>query len=98
MMVALGDHVSLVMIPTHQSLTKFHLALVPIKNADAYTSCEQEVWEEVKRFQTSLRKTFKKMKKGVLFMETVLETKSFNQTKMEVSERSGGRLRKTRNI
>ena len=84
LLLALGEHVSLVMIPSHQALCKFHLALVPVQHADAMTACDNEVWDEVARFKTYLRKAFKKMKKRPLYLETVLETKSFHQTRIDV--------------
>jgi len=56
------------MIPNHQSLCKFHLALVPVSHVDAMTACENEVWEEMGKFKSSLRKTFKKMKKRPLYV------------------------------
>lgn len=85
-LVSLGNHVSLVMAPLNLSLTAGrHLYIVPIKHAESLVACEEEVWDEIKRFQTSLRNLFEKeYKQGVLFSETVLPTNNFWQSKMEV--------------
>lgn len=85
-LISLGNHVSLVMAPPNLSLTPGrHLYLVPIKHSDSLVGCEEEVWDELVRFQTSLRNMFEKeFGQGVLFSETVMPTKGFWQTKMEV--------------
>lgn len=84
LMIALGDHVSLVLTPSHLSLVEGHCYLVPVKHAQSFCACENEVWEEISRFRTSLRSMFAKEGKGVIFMETVLESNSFWQARMEV--------------
>ena len=83
-LIALGDHVSLVIAPSHLSLVKGHCYLVPIKHAPSLCSCDDDAWNEMKRFQTSIRSTFAKLGKGVLFCETVLDAKSFWQARLEV--------------
>lgn len=85
-LLSLGNHVSFLMAPLNLSLTPgLHFYLVPIKHAESLAGCEEEVWDEIQRFQTSLRNLFEKeYKQGLLFSETVLPTKSFSQTKMEV--------------
>ncbi len=73
------------LVPSHLQLVQNQLFLVPLKHADAFVSCEDEVWDEVQRFKTSLRAMFKKEHgMGVLFCETVLPTKSLWQARMDV--------------
>jgi len=84
MLLSLGDHVSLVLVPSHSQLVKSQCYLVPIKHAEAFVSCEDEVWDEVGRFKSSLGAMFRKEGKGVLFCETVLPSKSLWQTRMDV--------------
>ena len=84
LMIALGDHVALVLAPSHMSLVKGHCYLVPVKHAQSFCSCDNEVWEEVNRFRNSLRQMYAKEGKGVLFCETVLEAKGFWQARMDV--------------
>eukprot|EP00550_Attheya_septentrionalis_P011020 CAMPEP_0198305910 /NCGR_PEP_ID=MMETSP1449-20131203/58149_1 /TAXON_ID=420275 /ORGANISM="Attheya septentrionalis, Strain CCMP2084" /LENGTH=440 /DNA_ID=CAMNT_0044008455 /DNA_START=70 /DNA_END=1392 /DNA_ORIENTATION=- len=84
MLLSLGDHVSLVLAPPHLALTKNHCYLVPLKHAESFVSCEDEVWDEVQRFRTSLRHMFRAQGKGVLFCETVLPSKSLWQARMDV--------------
>mmetsp|Transcript_182 Transcript_182/g.338 ORF Transcript_182/g.338 Transcript_182/m.338 type:complete len:468 (+) Transcript_182:58-1461(+) len=83
-LLSLGDHVSMVMIPSHLSLTSDHLFLVPVQHAESFASCENEVWNEVSHFKASLRRMLKKEGKGVLFCETVLPSKGFWQTRMDI--------------
>lgn len=83
-LLALGDFMSLVLVPTHLQLVPYQCYLVPIQHSESFVSCEDEVWEEVQRFKTSLRNMFRQEDKGVLFCETVLSTKSLWQTRMDV--------------
>jgi hypothetical protein len=84
-LLALGDHVTLVMAPSNRSLIPgAHFYLVPIQHAPSLTSCEDDdVWNEIHRFQSSLRNMFAQNNKAVLFCETVLPSAIFWQTKME---------------
>ena len=75
-LLALGDHVSLVLCPSHLALTRGHCLLVPIKHSDSFRSCEDEVWDEVQRFRTSLRNMFRQKGGGMLFCETVTPSSS----------------------
>jgi len=84
-LLALGNHVSLAMAPSNLSLTPGqHLYIVPIKHVESLAACEDEVWDEVVRFQTSLRALYRQQGKDVLFCETVLPQSGFWQTKLEV--------------
>jgi hypothetical protein len=85
-LLSLGNYVSLVMAPLNLSLKSgHHFFLVPIKFAESLASCENDVWDEVVRYQTSLRNMYEKeYNQGVLFCETVLPTKKFRQTRLEV--------------
>jgi hypothetical protein len=83
-LLALGDHVSLVMAPDHLAVTAGqHFYLVPLKHVESLTAAEDDVWEEIQRFQGSLRACFAKDGKNVLFCETVLNNTGFWQTKLE---------------
>lgn len=84
MLLSLGDHVSLVMSPHHLSLVNSQCFLVPVKYSESFVSCENEVWDEVQRYQSSLRSFFRKEGKGVLFCETVLTCKELWQTRIDV--------------
>jgi hypothetical protein len=84
-LLALGNHVSMVMVPPHLSLTPgTQVYLVPIKHADSLVNCEDDVWNEISQFQTALRKMYAKENKEVLFIETVLpSSKGLWQTRLE---------------
>ena len=83
-LLALGNHVSLVMAPSNLSLTPGqHFYLVPIKHVESLAACEEEVWDEVVRFQSSLRVLYRQQGRDVLFCETVLPQSGFWQTKLE---------------
>ena len=84
-LVSQGEHVSLVMAPFNRSLKNgHHFYLVPVKHSESFTACEYDVWDEVQRFQTSLRNLYEKeYKKCLIFSETVMPNKSFWQARME---------------
>jgi hypothetical protein len=87
-LLALGNHVSLVMAPPNASLQPgLHFYLVPIKHADSFVDCgsdDHAIWDEVRRFQTSLSNLFARDKMGIVLCETVLPNKGFWQTKLQV--------------
>lgn len=85
-LLALGNHVSLVMAPPNASLIEgHHFYLVPIKHSSSFVDCEDDgVWDEVQRFHTALSNMYATKRKGVLLCETVMPSKSFWQTKMDV--------------
>ena len=83
-LLALGNHVSMVLCPSNLSLVKDSCYLVPIRHAESFVACEDEVWDEVQRFRTSLRRIFGKQGMGVLFCETVLPSKNLWQARMDV--------------
>lgn len=83
-LLALGNHVSLMLCPSNLALTDYSCYLVPIRHAESFRACEDEVWDEVQRFRTSLRRMFAKTGQGVLFCETVLPSKNLWQARMEV--------------
>ena len=72
------------MVPSHLQLVPNQCYLVPIQHSEAFVSCEDEVWDEIQRFKTSLRTMFQKEKLGILFCETVLPTKSLWQARIDV--------------
>ena len=83
MLIALGNHVSLVMVPSHLSLFPGNcFYLVPLQHADSLIRCDDNIWDEIHKFQTSLRTLFGKEGKDVIFTETVLGTQGFWQTRL----------------
>ena len=83
-LLALGNHVYIMLCPSNLALTELSCYLVPIRHAESFRACEDEVWDEVQRFHTSLRRMFAKTGQGVLFCETVLPSKNLWQARMEV--------------
>lgn len=85
-LIALGDKCSLVMCPTHLALnqesksssssfwTGGQCFIVPLPHCESFVGLDEEVWQEVYRFQKSLRKMFKREGREVLFLETVTRT------------------------
>jgi hypothetical protein len=85
-LLAFGKHVSLMMAPLNASLDPGHqFFLVPLKHSPSFVDCDDHgVWEEIKLFRTSLENMYAKDRKGVVLLETVLPSKGFWQTKMEI--------------
>ena len=89
-LIALGERVSLVMTPSHKRLQQPHRPssrksssdgwqggqcyIVPLNYSESFVALDEEVWYEVKRFQSALRHMFLKEGKGVIFLETVTRT------------------------
>ena len=87
-LIALGDHTSLVMCPTHLALNQEESSssssstvwtggqcfIVPLPHCESFVGLDEEVWQEVYRFQQSLRDMFRKEGREVLFLETVTRT------------------------
>lgn len=83
-LLALGNTVSLVMAPREHSLIPGkHFYLVPIAHAPSLTTCDETVWNELRRFQSSLRALSRADNQKILFYETVLPSKNVWQTRME---------------
>ena len=101
-LIALGERVSLAMTPVHTRLQQ-HLSsgkagsrwvggncyIVSLPYAESFVGLDEEVWAEVRRFQSSLRLMFQREGRGVIFQETVTRTTSSGggmalQAKMEV--------------
>jgi hypothetical protein len=83
MLLALGNHVSLLMAPAHVSLfSGDQFYLVPLQQAESFVGCDDNVWNEIYRFQRALRTMYSKEGKDVLFMETVIGGKGFWQTRL----------------
>ena len=87
-LIALGDHTSLVMCPTHLALNQEESSssssstvwnggqcfIVPLPHCESFVGLDEEVWQEVYRFQQSLRDMFRKEGREVIFLETVTRT------------------------
>ena len=85
LLLSLGDHVSLVLVPPHIALVPGHVYLVPVKHAESFVNCEDDVWDEIQRFRNSIRKMYHtKDNSSVLFCETVLPSKGLWQARMDV--------------
>jgi len=84
MLISLGNHVSLVMAPSHMSLFPGNcFYIVPLQHADSLVRCDDDAWNEIRKFQASLRKLYAKEGKDVIFTETVLDGKGFWQTRLQ---------------
>ncbi|KAL9181872.1 hypothetical protein ACHAXT_012215 [Thalassiosira profunda] len=97
-LIALGEKTSLVLTPTHKRLEQDvkkgmwgggQCYIVPLSYSESFVGLDEEVWYEVRRFQSSLRRMFQSEGRGVLFIETVTRTSRGGggtalQAKMEV--------------
>ena len=89
-LIALGDKVSLVLVPSKYALVEGHCYIVPLSYSDSFVAVDEEIWSEVKKFQHSLSQMYNKMKKKLIFLETASHTSkggggaSGLQCKMEV--------------
>ena len=85
-LLALGNFVSLICAPPSQWITSDPpptLYLVPIKFADRLVACDDQVWDEVRRFHSALTRMYAKAYNCSLIMcETV--TSNMYQTKLEL--------------
>jgi len=82
-LIALGEKVSLVMTPTRKRLQQHakkgawdggQCYIVPLSYSESFVGLDEEVWYEVKRFQSSIRQMFREEGRGVIFLETVTRT------------------------
>ncbi|KAL7552904.1 hypothetical protein ACHAWF_016156 [Thalassiosira exigua] len=82
-LIALGERTSLVMTAAHRRLRQDakrggwdggQCSIVPLPYSESFVGLDEEVWREVARFQSSLRRMFRKEGRGVLFLETVTRT------------------------
>lgn len=84
-LLASGQHVSLVLAPPKLSLTPGeHFYLVPIQHVSSLAAADDQVWEEIGRFQTSLRNMYATKKKCIVCCEFVPPSQQFHQTRLEV--------------
>ena len=89
-LLALGEHVSLVMAPPNASLIPgHHFYIVPLKHSPSLVHVMAEddmsIWKEIQRFQTSLQNLYARQGKSVIMLETVLDhSKGLWQTKLEI--------------
>ena len=56
LMVSMGDHAYLMLVPPEESLCWGHCLIVPIESVNSMTQCDERVWEEVRGFQKSLER------------------------------------------
>ncbi|KAL7507283.1 hypothetical protein ACHAXN_006836 [Cyclotella atomus] len=73
-LIALGDKVSLVLVPSKYALVEGHCYIVPLSYSESFVNLDEEVWYEVNRFQSSLKQMFAEKKKGLIFLETASRT------------------------
>jgi len=88
-LLALGNHMSLIMAPPNASLIGGnHFYIVPLKHTPSFVTAESDAWNEVLQFQTSLQNLYARQGKSVILLETVLEQSKGGsgiwQTKLEV--------------
>jgi hypothetical protein len=86
-LIALGDKVSLVLVPSKYSLVEGHCYIVPLSYSESFVNLDEEVWYEINRFQSSLSQLYAKSKKKLIFLETVSRTSSSGgtlQCRMEI--------------
>jgi hypothetical protein len=88
-LIALGDKVSLVLVPSKYALVEGHCYIVPLSYSDSFVNLDEEIWYEVHRFQSSLSQMFAKTKQGCILLETASHTSKNGDTtglqcKMEV--------------
>ncbi|GAX27832.1 hypothetical protein FisN_13Hh061 [Fistulifera solaris] len=81
-----GNHVTLVLAPSKLSLYPGeHFYLVPIQHVSSLAAADDQVWEEIERFQTSLRDMYSAKKKSIVCYEFVPPSQQFHQTRLEVA-------------
>ena len=73
-LIALGDKVSLVLVPLKYALVEGHCYIVPLSYSESFVNLDEEVWHEVHKFKSSLAQMFAKNKKGLIFLETASRT------------------------
>eukprot|EP00804_Cyclotella_cryptica_P024911 CCRYP_011810-RA/>CCRYP_011810-RA protein AED:0.06 eAED:0.06 QI:254/-1/0/1/-1/0/1/0/435 len=90
-LIALGDKVSLVLVPRRYALVEGHCYIVPLAYSTSFVDLDEEAWYEVHRFQACLSQMFGMTNKmGLVFLETALHTSKSGsggggtQCKMEV--------------
>ena len=80
-LIALGEKVSLVMTPSNKRLRQYpkknewvggQCYIVPLSYNESFVGLDEEVWVEIRRFQSCLRQMFAKEGRGVIFIETVM--------------------------
>ena len=56
LMVAMGEHVYLMLVPPQERLCWGHCLIVPVESVNSLTQCDERVWEEVRAFQSALER------------------------------------------
>eukprot|EP01080_Neovahlkampfia_damariscottae_P007335 gene7335-11654_t len=77
LIIALGEKTFLA-IPPFGSLLKGHCIISTFEHRLALNQCDEDEWNEIQKFRTSLKKMFVSMGKDVVFIETVT---SYNMKK-----------------
>lgn len=84
-LIALGDKVSLVLVPSKYALVEGHCYIVPLSYSESFVNVDEEIWSEVKKFQRSLSQMYNSRKKKLIFLETASQGGASGlQCKMEV--------------
>ena len=76
-LVAMSDTVSLVLAPAHKSWhphsEKYpHFYLVPLPATSSGAACDETVWQDVQKYQNSLRQWAQSQGKDIMFAEVVM--------------------------
>ncbi|KAL7518444.1 hypothetical protein ACHAWX_003267, partial [Stephanocyclus meneghinianus] len=69
-LIALGDKVTLLLVPRRYALVEGHCYIVPLAYSTSFVDLDEEAWHEVSRFQTSLSQMFQNNNMGLIFLET----------------------------
>jgi hypothetical protein len=77
LIIALGEKAYLA-IPPFGSLLKNHCIISTFEHRNAMNQCDEDEWNEIIKFRSSLKKMFASLGKDVLFIETVT---SYNMKK-----------------
>ncbi len=70
-------------IPKRGALTPGHCMIIPMQHHASLTSCDENVWEEIKAFQVNLVKMFRAKNLQPIFFEIATELKKQRHTFLE---------------
>lgn len=72
LVIARTEH-AYVMLATRGALVKSHCFVVPIKQVSSTRLCQEEVFEDIQNFKSSLRRMFGANGQGIVFIETAAQ-------------------------
>jgi hypothetical protein len=80
--VSIGHRVYLG-LPNVKELVPGHCQIIPIEHNITSLDCDDDTWSEIRNFMKCLIRCFDAKKCGVIFMETVIDLKSYYHTVIE---------------